>query len=53
MHIFIFQAAEDQARLLKEQSDIEAKHGLKVSGLSLFNTVLEVITVASVMNTGK
>ena len=35
-------------KLSKEQSDIEAKYSLRVPGLSLFNTVLEVIAFTAV-----
>lgn len=36
------QATEEQVKLMQDQSDIESKHGVKVKGLSLFHTVLEV-----------
>ena len=39
---YIMQATEEQVKLMQDQSDIESKYGVKVKGLSLFHTVLEV-----------
>ena len=36
------QATEEQVKLMQDQSEIESKYGVKVVGLSLFHTVLEV-----------
>ena len=36
------QATEEQVKLMQDQSEIESKCGVKVVGLSLFHTVLEV-----------
>lgn len=39
---YIMQATEEQVKLMQDQSDIESKYGVRVKGLSLFHTVLEV-----------
>lgn len=36
------QATEEQVKLMQDQSEIESKYGVRVVGLSLFHTVLEV-----------
>ena len=39
---YIMQATGEQVKLMQDQSDIESKYGVRVKGLSLFHTVLEV-----------
>lgn len=39
-HLFHLKATEELHKLSKDQADIERKHSLRVTGLSLFNTIL-------------
>jgi len=42
-HLFPLKVAEDQVKLIRDQTDLESKYGLRVAGLPLFHTVLECV----------